>query len=169
MLTGHATVLLVENVRRATEYYRDRLGFDVELYDKIPDHHGYASRDGCYLHFARFDSVTARPNSEVVPRDMFDAYFWVEDVDALYSELSARGATIVHGPGGCGLQGDHGDGGAGSLNDRGVPPAARDRVGRGVRRGVGVVRGGRPGVGRGGRDRWDEAPGERLARAEPVL
>jgi predicted enzyme related to lactoylglutathione lyase len=96
-LTGHATVLLVQDVRRATEYYRDALGFDVELYDRIPDHYGYAHRDGCHVHFARFDGATARPNSAVVPPDMFDAYFYVDDVDGLHGEVVERGAELVHG------------------------------------------------------------------------
>jgi catechol 2,3-dioxygenase-like lactoylglutathione lyase family enzyme len=96
-LTGHATVFLVEDVRRATEYYRDALGFDVELYDRIPDHYGYAHRDGCHVHFARFEAVTARPNSDVVPPDMFDAYFWVDDVEGLHAEVVERGAELVHG------------------------------------------------------------------------
>jgi predicted enzyme related to lactoylglutathione lyase len=97
-LTGHATVLLVEDVRRATDYYRDALGFDVELYDRIPDHYGYARRDGCHVHFARFDGVAPRPNSDVVPPDMFDAYFWVDDVDRLYADVVEREAEVVHGP-----------------------------------------------------------------------
>jgi catechol 2,3-dioxygenase-like lactoylglutathione lyase family enzyme len=97
-LTGHATVLLVEDVRKATDYYRDALGFDVELYDRIPGHYGYARRDGCHVHFARFDGVAPRPNSEVVPPDMFDAYFWVDDVDRLYAEVVERSAEVVHGP-----------------------------------------------------------------------
>jgi uncharacterized glyoxalase superfamily protein PhnB len=37
MLTGQATVLLVESVQRAADYYRDRLGFTVEVYDEEPD------------------------------------------------------------------------------------------------------------------------------------
>jgi catechol 2,3-dioxygenase-like lactoylglutathione lyase family enzyme len=97
-LTGHATVLLVEDVRRATEYYRDALGFDVELYDRIPDHYGYARRDGCHVHFARFEGVSAQPNSDVVPPDMFDAYFWVDDVERMYADVVERGAEVVHGP-----------------------------------------------------------------------
>jgi predicted enzyme related to lactoylglutathione lyase len=97
-LTGHATVLLVEDVRRATDYYRDALGFDVEQYDRIPDHYGYARRDGCHVHFACFEGVTARPNSEVVPPDMFDAYFWVDDVEHVYADVVERGAEVVHGP-----------------------------------------------------------------------
>ena len=97
-LTGHATVLLVEDVRRATDYYRDALGFDVELYDRIPDHYGYAQRDGCHVHFACFEGVAARPNSEVVPPDMFDAYFWVDDVERMFADVAERGAEVGHGP-----------------------------------------------------------------------
>ena len=97
-LTGHATVLLVEDVRRATDHYRDALGFDVELYDRIPDHYGYARRDGCHVHFAHFEGASPRPNSEVVPPDMFDAYFWVDDVERMYADVVERGAEVVHGP-----------------------------------------------------------------------
>lgn len=64
-LTGHATVLLVSNVRQATEYYRDALGFEVKLYDRIPDDYRYAERDGCHIHLACFPASsrarTARP------------------------------------------------------------------------------------------------------------
>jgi catechol 2,3-dioxygenase-like lactoylglutathione lyase family enzyme len=98
MLTGHATVLLVDDVRRAIDYYRDALGFEVELYDRIPDHYGYAQRDGCHVHFAGFEGTGPRPNSDVVPPDMFDAYFWVDDVDGLHTELFERGADLLHGP-----------------------------------------------------------------------
>jgi catechol 2,3-dioxygenase-like lactoylglutathione lyase family enzyme len=95
MLTGHATVLLVANVRRAGDYYRDRLGFTVSLYEADPALHGSAERDDCHVHFAHYDGASARPNSDVVPPDMFDAYFWPDDVDALHAELEGRGATII--------------------------------------------------------------------------
>ena len=97
-LTGHATVLLVGDVRRAIDYYRDALGFEVDVYERIPDHYGYARREGCYVHFACFRGVPPRPNSEVVPPDMFDVYFYVDDVDALHEELVGRGAELLHGP-----------------------------------------------------------------------
>jgi predicted enzyme related to lactoylglutathione lyase len=97
-LTGHATVLLVDDVGRALEYYRDRLGFDISHYDKLPDHYGYASRDDCHVHFASFHGVGPRPNVEVVPPDMFDIYFWVEDPDAFHAEVVERGADVIQGP-----------------------------------------------------------------------
>ena len=33
MLTAHATVLLVDNVQIAGDYYRDKLGFEVTYFD----------------------------------------------------------------------------------------------------------------------------------------
>jgi catechol 2,3-dioxygenase-like lactoylglutathione lyase family enzyme len=98
VLTAHATVLLVDDVNRALGYYRDRLGFDVSNYERIPEHYGYATRDNCSVHLARWEGVPPRPNSEAVPPDMFDVYVYVEDVDALHAELVERGAEILQAP-----------------------------------------------------------------------
>ena len=97
-LESHATVLLVPDVRQAGEYYRDRLGFEVIYYDRIPSHYAYASRDGVYLHFARFDGAQPRPNSEAAPPDMFDVYIYVDDVEAVHEELVGRGADVLQRP-----------------------------------------------------------------------
>jgi catechol 2,3-dioxygenase-like lactoylglutathione lyase family enzyme len=97
-LTGHAAVLLVEDVARSTDYYRDALGFETRRWEVNPEHYGYASRDGCHLHFARFAGAKARPNHEEAPPDMFDVYFWVEDVEALREELRSRGTEVLYGP-----------------------------------------------------------------------
>ena len=67
-LTGHATVLLVSDVRRAADYYRDALGFELELYDRIPKHYGYARRDGCHIHLVCFPGVGARRTARSSPR-----------------------------------------------------------------------------------------------------
>jgi catechol 2,3-dioxygenase-like lactoylglutathione lyase family enzyme len=98
VLTGLAPVLLVADVDATAEYYRDRLGFEVSFYERIPEHYAYAERDGCHVHFARFHGVAPRPNVEVVPPDMFDVYFWVDDVDAFYEELVSRGADVIQVP-----------------------------------------------------------------------
>ena len=97
-LTGHATVLLVADVGRSLDYYRDALGFETQAFELNPEHYGYAGREGCHLHFSRFDGASARPNHEEAPPDMFDAYFWVDDVDALHDELVRRGADVIQGP-----------------------------------------------------------------------
>jgi catechol 2,3-dioxygenase-like lactoylglutathione lyase family enzyme len=95
-LEGQATVLLVEDVRRSVDYYRDRLGFQVEQWNVNPEHYGYARRDTCSVHFACFAGARPAPNSKAVPPDMFDVYVYVDDVEALHAELLERGAD-VHG------------------------------------------------------------------------
>ena len=42
-LLSHSTVLLVESVSRAVDYYRDKLGFAVDLNDTLPEHYGCCS------------------------------------------------------------------------------------------------------------------------------
>jgi len=106
-LKGHATVLLVDDVGRAADYYRAALGFDVETFALNPSHYAYANRCECSLHFARFEGVKPRPNSEAVPPDMFDVYVYPDgDLDALHLELVERGAEVLHGPveQGCGMR-----------------------------------------------------------------
>jgi catechol 2,3-dioxygenase-like lactoylglutathione lyase family enzyme len=97
-LESHATVLLVPDVGRAGDYYRDRLGFEVTYYDRIPSHYAYASRDGVYLHFACFNGAVPRPNSKAAPPDIFDVYIYVDDVEAVHEELVGRGADVMHAP-----------------------------------------------------------------------
>jgi catechol 2,3-dioxygenase-like lactoylglutathione lyase family enzyme len=95
---SHATVLLVADVGRALDYYRDKLGFAGHAWEVNPQHYGYASRDGCHVHFACFKDVAPRPNSEAVPPDMFDLYVYVDDVESLHNELRERGADILNAP-----------------------------------------------------------------------
>ena len=97
-LSAHATVLLVDDVGRAADYYRDRLGFEVTFYEANPGHYAYASRDHCHVHFACFKDAPPQPNSVAVPPDMFDVYVYVDDVEALHEEFVERGAEIVLPP-----------------------------------------------------------------------
>ena len=95
MLTAHATVLLVDDVQVAGDYYQDKLGFEVTYFDQNPSHYAYANRGEVWMHFACFADAGPEPNSVAVPPDMFDAYVYVDDVDALHAELAERGAEII--------------------------------------------------------------------------
>lgn len=98
-LTGHATVLVVRDVATAAAYYRDRLGFAVDRYEDDPDQYAACEREGCHIHLARADSgAPVHANHQSVAPDLFDAYLWPEDVDAMHAELAGRGATIIQGP-----------------------------------------------------------------------
>lgn len=93
-LAAHATVLLVDDIVRATDFYRDKLGFEVTFYEANPRHYAYAARDDVYVHFACVAGVPPRPNHP----EMFDLYIYVDDLDSLHRELVERGAELLEGP-----------------------------------------------------------------------
>jgi catechol 2,3-dioxygenase-like lactoylglutathione lyase family enzyme len=92
-LTGSAPILLVADVRASAGYYRDRLGFEVELYGDPPDF-GIAARGDAAIMLAEVED-----RSRIVPHwrvreKLWNVYVWVDDAVALYEELRRRGATI---------------------------------------------------------------------------
>jgi len=92
-LTGSAPVLFVRDVKAAAEHYRDAMGF---AFDKIwgePPSFVILGRDGRNVILKQVGA------EHVVPRwtissGLWDMYFWVDDVEALYREFVARGAKI---------------------------------------------------------------------------
>ncbi len=93
-LTGAATVLLVADVVKAANYYRDKLGFTYERFWGEPPDFVILHRDGYSVMLSQVDDP-----AKVVPHwknvhQMWNVYFWVDDVDAIYAEMKASGATI---------------------------------------------------------------------------
>jgi uncharacterized glyoxalase superfamily protein PhnB len=84
-LESHATVLQVPDVRAALAWFRDALGFDVSPWQD-GSAYGYAERDGVWFHLSE-------PGS-----DLWSAYVYTDDVEALHSELVERGAEILQPP-----------------------------------------------------------------------
>ena len=85
-MKSHATVLQVPDVQEALAWFRDRLGFDVEPYED-GSQYGYARRGDVYFH------VACGPDP-----DLWSAYLYTDDVEALHRELVERGAEIVQAP-----------------------------------------------------------------------
>lgn len=89
-----APVLLVRDVAAAADYYRDQLGFSYDRLWGEPPNFCMVQRDGLTVMLGEMGSgATATPNWKVVDK-MWDAYIWVDDVEAVYAELQQRGATI---------------------------------------------------------------------------
>ena len=98
-LTGHAAVLLVEDVGRSADYYRDALGFETNRWDVNPEHYGYASRDGRHLHFARFEErVRGRITERGAARHVRRLLLGRRCRGAARWSLAGRGAELLHGP-----------------------------------------------------------------------
>jgi uncharacterized glyoxalase superfamily protein PhnB len=98
-LTASAPVLLVRDVVAAANYYRDRLGFSYDrLWGEPPDF-VILRRDGMNVMLSLAPaSATIVPHWQVSPC-LWNIYFWVDDVDALFAELKDRGAKIDYGIG----------------------------------------------------------------------
>jgi len=92
-LTGSSAVLLVADVERSVEYYRDRLGFTCEVYGGPPDFI-VAQRDEAFILMALCeDPERIVPNWRIVP-NVWNVFIRVDDVEAIYEEVQRRGAAI---------------------------------------------------------------------------
>ncbi|MEQ7123094.1 LuxR C-terminal-related transcriptional regulator [Actinopolymorpha sp. B11F2] len=107
-LTGIAPMFLVDDVARTAEWYRDHLGFQIGDYLREDHAHGrmheslgepvfaILHRDGQRVMLGR----TTERGSGVHSNQEFkkiscDAYFWVEDVEALYAYAKAARVTFL--------------------------------------------------------------------------
>lgn len=87
----------VAHIEEAMAHYEDVLGFQREYVGGEPPQFVILSRDGLAV---MLRLVT--PPADIRPNERqggtWDVFFWVRDVQALYSELLAKGADIVYGP-----------------------------------------------------------------------
>lgn len=93
-LIASAPVLLVKDVVAAANHYRDAMGFSYDRFWGEPPGFVILKRDGMYLMLQK-----ANDPKHVVPHwkvasNIWNVYFWVSDVEALYNEFVARGAKI---------------------------------------------------------------------------
>ena len=92
-MTSISPVLLVSDLERSVAYFRDKLGFDCEVYGDPPNF-GSASRDNASILLALTNEVERIvPNWRIV-ENMWNVYIRVDDVDRLYAEVQERGAPI---------------------------------------------------------------------------
>ena len=96
-LMSSAPVLLVRDLVAAANYYRDALGFSYERLWGEPPNFVILRRDALHVMLS-----LAPRGTEIVPHwqvnhNMWNVYFWVDDVDTLFAELKGRGAKIDYG------------------------------------------------------------------------
>jgi hypothetical protein len=96
-LTASSAVLLVRNVVKAANHYRDAMGFAYERFWGEPPSFVILYRDGMYLMLKQVDDPKHVVPHWTVSDKLWDAYFWVSDVDALYAEFVRSGAKIDYG------------------------------------------------------------------------
>lgn len=93
-LLGVAPVLLVRDVVGAADYYRDKLGFSYDRFWGEPANFCMVRRSGLTVMLSQVSPHTKIVSHWQVVDKMWDAYFWVDDIDALYAEYQQSGAKI---------------------------------------------------------------------------
>ncbi len=94
--TGVSPVLLVADLQRSIAFYRDGLGFGCETFGDPPNFAVVKRDDAILLLAYAADSERLVPNWHIVEKT-WNAYVRVEEVDALYAEVQARGTEIDYG------------------------------------------------------------------------
>lgn len=92
-----APYFIVADVVATSNYYRDKLGFHYDRLWGDPPAFCMVKRHGIVIMLSQFETAGAsRPNHTVDPeRGAWDAYVWVDEVDALHDEFTAKGVTIA--------------------------------------------------------------------------
>lgn len=93
-----APFLLVDDVVKAAEYYRDVLGFELSRYFGDPPGFVIVRRNSARIMLRQSQTRPALLTNTSKVSEALDLYVWVSDVGALSDELRKRGARIVSEP-----------------------------------------------------------------------
>ncbi len=96
-LEAIAPSFIVEDVVRAAEYYRDRMGFEISSYFGDPPVFAIVRRGEARFGLRACAGAGGGSNRKVLS-DAIDAYIWIEGLDELHRELTRRGTDIALAP-----------------------------------------------------------------------
>ena len=97
-LIATSAILVVPDLDRSIAWYVDRLGFSQPGDDAEKFRFAVLEREGAAIMLKESDTHPP-PNRDFTPGiDLFDAYIWIRDIQALHEDLKVRGAEIVEGP-----------------------------------------------------------------------
>lgn len=87
----------VADVDASAAFYERILGFEREYVAGVPAQFAICSRDGLAIMLRKVSAPELiLPNEK--QGGTWDAFFWIDDAQALHGELAARGADVVYGP-----------------------------------------------------------------------
>ncbi|KQC02308.1 glyoxalase/bleomycin resistance/extradiol dioxygenase family protein [Pedobacter sp. Hv1] len=95
-LYGIAPQLVVPDVVKTANYYRDVLGFNILGYFMDPPVYAMVERDGFQLHFGKADIAHFKTNADFRKINT-DFIIWVPEIDQFFEEVKAKNAEIIEG------------------------------------------------------------------------
>ena len=94
-ILGITTQLVVADVVKTAEFYRDQLGFKIVDYFLDPPVYAMVERDGIQIHFGKADADLVQKSNLPLRKVGFDLYLWVTDIEALFEEFSSNDVEII--------------------------------------------------------------------------
>jgi len=95
MIRRIAPLFFTLDIAGTLAYYEDKLGFQCLGTWQDPPVYGIVGRDEHVIHFRCAPAPTPQPTK--YSDELLDAYIFVEDADALYSEYAARDVEFARG------------------------------------------------------------------------
>ena len=93
MIRQIAPVFFTLDIRRTLAWYNDKLGFECLGTWQDPPVYAIIARDQHAIHFRCADPPA--PNPDKYADELLDAYFSIEDADALHAEFASRGVAFT--------------------------------------------------------------------------
>lgn len=95
MVRQIAPLFFTMDIPATLTYYKEKLGFECLGTWQDPPVYAIVARDQHPIHFRCAAPPTGNPDK--YQEELLDAYVFVEDADALYSEYAARGVEFTRG------------------------------------------------------------------------
>jgi uncharacterized glyoxalase superfamily protein PhnB len=95
-LIGIAPQLVVADVKKTAEYYKNTLGFNIIALVAEPPVYAMVERDGFQVHFVKSDTQEIKKNKDYRSIS-HDFIIWVPEIDAFFEELKSKNAIILEG------------------------------------------------------------------------
>lgn len=96
-LKAAVPVLYVRDVSAAAQFYRDKLGFQIDFVHGHPAFYGAVSRDGACLHLKFVHEPVFRSGS-VDDEGLIMAFVPIDNIKTLYAEYRAQGVSFSQEP-----------------------------------------------------------------------
>jgi uncharacterized glyoxalase superfamily protein PhnB len=93
---GIAPQLVVKDVKKSAEYYKDILGFTIIGLVLEPPVYAMVERDGFQVHFAKSDTREIKRNKDYRSIS-HDFIIWVPEIQSFFDEVAAKNAKILEG------------------------------------------------------------------------
>jgi uncharacterized glyoxalase superfamily protein PhnB len=93
-IIGIAPELVVTDVQKTAEYYKEALGFNIIGIIANPPVYAMVERDGFQVHFAKSDHKNIKTNRELRSIS-HDFILWVPEIDSFFEELQSKNVKII--------------------------------------------------------------------------